>query len=120
MLEGAVIAESLRAGTSLDGLELVIHKISRGPAASAAEYQPKTWTLIEFSADTDPDALAERFAAVLDGPGWYVDFRTETTTYVAYPGRVFRYRRGDPAGREEARAYGRIAGVPEPQLDWAG
>jgi hypothetical protein len=31
---------------------------------------------------------------------------------------VFRYRRGDEAGRAEAVAYGRSVGTPEHQLDW--
>jgi hypothetical protein len=31
---------------------------------------------------------------------------------------VFRYPRGDAAGRARAQAYGRQAGVPEAQLDW--
>jgi hypothetical protein len=32
--------------------------------------------------------------------------------------KVFRYPRGDPAGRAAAQAHGRAVGVPEPQLDW--
>jgi hypothetical protein len=35
-----------------------------------------------------------------------------------FAGRVFRYREGDAAGREEAVAHGRAAGTPEHQLDW--
>lgn len=35
-----------------------------------------------------------------------------------FPGKVFRYPRGDQAGRAEAQAHGRSVGVPEPQLDW--
>jgi hypothetical protein len=38
--------------------------------------------------------------------------------FVVFPGRVFRYLRGDAAGRTEAQAHGRTVGVPEPQLDW--
>jgi hypothetical protein len=34
------------------------------------------------------------------------------------PGKVFRYPRGDQAGRAEAEAHGRSVNVPEPQLDW--
>jgi hypothetical protein len=37
---------------------------------------------------------------------------------VVFPGKIFRYRRGDQAGREEAQARGRSVGVPEQQLDW--
>jgi hypothetical protein len=31
---------------------------------------------------------------------------------------VFRYPRGDAAGRDKAKEYARSAGVPEAQLDW--
>jgi hypothetical protein len=64
-------------------------------------------------------ALAEALKGVLDKPGWYADFHNEREIFVVFPGRVFRYSRGDKAGRSEAQAYGRGLGVPEPQLDWA-
>ena len=35
-----------------------------------------------------------------------------------FPGQIFRYPRGDAAGRAEAQAYGRQLANPEPQLDW--
>ena len=31
---------------------------------------------------------------------------------------VYRYERGDAAGRERAAEHGRRVGVPEHQLDW--
>jgi hypothetical protein len=39
-------------------------------------------------------------------------------SFVIFPGRVFRYRRGDETRRAEAQTYGRQLAVPEPQLDW--
>ena len=39
-------------------------------------------------------------------------------TFVVFPGRIFRYPRGDRAGRAEAEAYGRQLAIPETQLDW--
>lgn len=35
-----------------------------------------------------------------------------------FPGRIFRYQRGDEASRSKAQAHGRECGIPEPQLDW--
>jgi hypothetical protein len=35
-----------------------------------------------------------------------------------FPGRVFRYPRGDQASRAQAQAYGRQLAIPEPHLDW--
>ena len=120
MIEGTLIAESIRVGAELDGVRLVTRKISRSAAGDAAVGQPELWTLIEFEAE-EPDAglLADALAKVLDRQyGWYTDFRTPDETFVVYSGRVFRYPRGDSPGRAEAMAYGRSVGVPEHQLDW--
>jgi hypothetical protein len=46
----------------------------------------------------------------------YWNSATEAT--VVFPGRVFRYRRGDVAARQAAQEHGRRCGVPESQLDW--
>jgi hypothetical protein len=90
VIEGTLLAESLRVGTSLADLNLTVRKVSR--------YQV-------------PGATA-------DQPGWYVNFESPTESFVMFPGRIFRYPRGDAAGRAEAQAYGRQLAIPEPQLDW--
>jgi hypothetical protein len=120
MIEGTLIAESIRAGAELDGVRLVTRKISRSAAGDASAGQPELWTLIEFEAgDPDADLLANALAKVLDRQhGWYADFHSPDETFVVYSGRVFRYPRGDSAGRAEATAYGRSVGVPDHQLDW--
>ena len=41
-----------------------------------------------------------------------------TTSFVVFPGRIFRYSRGDKAGRADAEAYGRQLAILESQLDW--
>ena len=64
------------------------------------------------------DALASELADSLLSPGWYANWNSDTEATVVFPGKVFRYPRGDQAGREEAKAHGRSVGVPEPQLDW--
>lgn len=50
--------------------------------------------------------------------GWYVNYNTAADAFVVFADRVFRYPRGDPAGRAEVAAYGRGIGIPESQLDW--
>jgi hypothetical protein len=120
MIEGTLIAESMRAGAELDAVRLVTRKIRRSPQGDASVGQPELWTLIDFEAE-EPDAevLADALAKVLDPQhGWYADFRTPQETFVVYADRVFRYRRGDSSGRAEAAAYGRSVGVPEHELDW--
>jgi hypothetical protein len=121
MIEGTVIAESLRVGTSLENLKLTARKISRLQPEDVTPEEPATWTLLEFEADeADAGHLAETFAGVLadDPVVWYVDFRSPAETFVVYPGRIFRYPRGDQAGRAAAEDYGRQHAIPDSQLDW--
>jgi hypothetical protein len=47
-----------------------------------------------------------------------VDFRSPGETFVVFPGRIFRYPRGDDADRAEVQACGRQLAIPEAQLDW--
>jgi len=110
VLEGALIAESLRDGTTLDGIRLVVRKITRHTPGGTTADQPATWTIIDFEA-TKPtaDGIAQALAGVLDQPGWYADFRSDTETFVVFPGRVFRYhagtrRRGQPRRRTAANS----------------
>ena len=121
MLTGALIVESLQPATVLDDVPLHVTKIVRRSSTEATFGQPQVWTDLEFTAeDDDAELLAQSLAAALDGPGWWADFRSDSESFVIFPGRVFRYARGDSAARLEAQEYGRqIAGVPEHQLDWA-
>jgi len=120
MIDGTLIAESLRAGTNLEDLSLTVRKISKYRAAGTTPEQPEVWTVFEFEADEAAgDDLAQAFAGALDDdPVWYVNFQSPSLAYVVYPGKIFRYPRGDQAGRERAQAYGRQKAIPEPQLDW--
>ena len=119
MIDGTLIAESLRVGTNLDNLKLTVRKISRYRAQGTTPDQPDIWTVLGFETDeAGARELAEAFASVLDQPGWYVDFHSPRETFVVFPGRIFLYPRGDEAGRADAQAYGRQLAIPEPQLDW--
>jgi hypothetical protein len=120
MIEGTLIAESIRVGAELDRVRLVTRKIRRTAAGDVSAGQPELRTLIEFEAEEPAAAaLADALAKTLDRRhGWYADFRTPQDTFVVYSGRVFRYPRGDGPGRAEAMAYGRVMGVPEGQHDW--
>jgi hypothetical protein len=121
MLNGRIIAESLRTGSDLQVRDLLITRIARQDvAAGAAPFQPDVWTLIDVEGPDDvaDDLAAALTGALIEGQGWYADFRVGTDHVVIFPGRVFRYLVGDRAGRDEAVAYGKSAGVPTPQLDW--
>lgn len=119
MIEGVLIAESLRPGTKLENLGLTVRGISRLHVPGTTADQPGTWTILDFEADeARAEDLTGAFAEALDQPGWYVDFRSPGETFVVFPGRVFRYPRGDKAARARAQAHGRQLSIPEPQLDW--
>jgi hypothetical protein len=119
MFEGTLIAESFRVGTNLENLKLTVRKISRYRAQGTTSDQPDIWTVLDFEVDEDAArGLAEAFADTLDQPGWYADFRSPEEAFVVFPGRIFRYPRGDKAARAAAQAYGRQLAIPEPQLDW--
>jgi hypothetical protein len=119
MIEGTLIAESLRVGTTLENLTLTVRMISRYQAQGTTSDQPDIWTTLDFEADeAAAPELAEAFAGVLDEPGWYVNFQSPTESFIVFPGRIFRYPRGDAAGRADAQAYGRQLAIPDPQLNW--
>jgi hypothetical protein len=119
MIQGALITESLRTDTTLDDLNIVVRKIVRSQPQNTTPEQPMTWTVLYFEADdAASEALASAFSEALDEPGWYVDFASESETFVVFPVRIFRYPRGDEKGRAEAAEHGRSLGVPESQLDW--
>jgi hypothetical protein len=119
MLQGTLIAESIRVGAEVDGVRLVARKIRRAALGDVSAGQPEVWTVIEFEAEEpDAGALAQALAQALERPGWYADFRSPEETFVVYSGRVFRYPRGDSQARAEAAAYGRSVGVAEEELDW--
>lgn len=121
MVNGRILAESLRVGSDIPFRDLRITRIARqNVAAGAASFQPGVWTLIDVEG---PDELADELAAALsgalvEGQGWYADFRVGDDHVVVFPGRIFRYRVGDRAGRSEAVEYGQSTGVPTAQLDW--
>jgi len=108
MIEGTLIMESLRVGTNLESLTLTVRKISRYRAQGTTPDQPDIWATLDFEADEAvARELAEAFADVLDRPGWYVNFQSPAESFVVFPDRIYRYPRGDQAGRADAQAYGR-------------
>jgi hypothetical protein len=120
MLNGTLLAESIRVDADLRTDGLTITKIFRRDQPDEPPGMPATWTFVEFEADDDlADELAQRLADVMiaDG-GWYADFAVSGDHVVVFAGRVFRYRNGDEAGRAAATEYGLSVGCPADQLDW--
>ncbi|GAB2568686.1 hypothetical protein [Kribbella endophytica] len=119
MYDGVIILESLRTGATLEGIPLVVSKLNRVAVSGASAAQPLLWTIMDFAVeDQYVEALADKLQGVLDKPGWYADFHNADEIFVVFPGKVFRYPRGDQAARAEAQEHGRALAIPEPQLDW--
>lgn len=118
-ITATLVAESLRDDAVVAGVPLEVQAIVRVAAGDPTVGQPRIWTMIEFLAPDDClDGLVGQLArAIRPGP-WYCDVRTEHEVAVVFAGRVFRYPRGDAAGRAAAEAFARSAGVPSGQLDW--
>jgi hypothetical protein len=120
MINGAIILESLSEDARLDNLALSIRELYRFRPPVTAPGHPPVWSVIEFEApETSASPLAQALTDVLsEQPGWYVEFRSPTETFIVFRGKYFRYPRGDNRGRAEAQEYGRLTGTPESQLDW--
>jgi len=118
MLKGLILKESLE-----DARVLALVHITRTESwhvNNAAQNQPATWTALSFEADEDQaDSLTGQLSRSLNAQGWYVNASTTTHVYVIFPGKVFKYRKGDAARRESAKRYGRSINIPESQLDWS-
>jgi hypothetical protein len=121
VLKGALLAESLRVGASLEVPGLVVTRVARfDVSGSATPAQPSVWTLLQFEA---ADGVADQLADVLAGSllaegGWYANFTVGDEHVVVFAGRVFRHKSGDLSSRAEAVDYARRVGVPEHQMDW--
>ena len=117
-MNGLLIKESL-ADTHI--LELVsITNEETWQASNTAVYQPALWTAISFAvADDQAEAIAEKLSQALKPQGWYINAATAAHVYVIFPGKVFKYRKGDSLQRMKAKEYGRSLGIPESQLDWS-
>jgi hypothetical protein len=138
MLKGRLLAESLRVGLDLQIADLTVVRLGRhdvsesttpfedvaqvatGDGRGAVTSQPSVWTFVDFQApDERADELAQALAGMLERQdGWWADFTVGDDHVVVFADKVFRYRIGDAAGRNEAIEYGVAAGTPRHQLDW--
>jgi len=120
VLSGTLLAESIRVGSELSIDGLTVSKIFRKDFPDEPPGMPTTWTFIEFQAEDErADEIAQKLADVLTAQGgWFADFGVGGDHVVIFAGKVFRYRKGDEAGRAEATEYGLSVGCPADQLDW--
>jgi hypothetical protein len=116
MLTGLLLKESLADLNVLDRLNII--KTETWHVTNAAEFQPDAWTAVSFEVS---DAAAETIVAELSHalkPLWYIDARWNEWVFVIFSQRVFKYRRGDQAGKTAAQTYALNSGIPPSQVDW--
>lgn len=120
MLSGTLLAESIRVNAELSADGLTVTRIVRHDEPDEPPEMPSIWTIIEFTAEDDrADEIAGKLADVLIAEGgWFANFVVGDEHVVIFAGKVFRYRTGDTAGRDEAARYGLSVGCPADQLDW--
>ncbi len=115
---GNLIAESLRVGSDLE-VARAVRRVRRVDAGDTGVGQPAVWTFLEVVvAAGDVDRFVQLVSGAIEPGRWYCDLASDDETVVVFAGRVFRYPRGDAAGRAEAESHARAAGVPEAQIDW--
>jgi hypothetical protein len=118
IFKGLILKESLEDTRVLDLLHIT--RTETWQVSNAAQHQPAAWTALSFEAnESQADSLARHMSRSLKAEGWYVNASTATHVYVIFPGKVFKYRKGDTAQRETAKRYGRSLSIPESQLDWS-
>ncbi|MFO0702616.1 MAG: hypothetical protein U0514_01935 [Candidatus Andersenbacteria bacterium] len=112
-----IIKESLSDQTVLAQFKITHEEVEN--IDNAAVGQPSRWHLLSVTVDEDKvQEAAGAVSRALKKGKWYVDFSSDSEKIVVYPGRVFRYQRGNAASRVQAVTYGRSLGIPESQLDW--
>jgi hypothetical protein len=117
MFTGLLLKESLSDLTLLDALRIT--KTETWQVSNAVAWQPATWTAVSFEADDDQaDQLSEKMSRALK-PMWYINGSTDEMVYLVFPGKVFKYHKGDADQRAAAQEFGRLIGVPDSQLDWS-
>ncbi len=114
--KGILLKESLKDESVLEDLEVV--KTETWNVENAADYQPDVWTAVYFKGEADEaDETAERLSGVLK-PRWYINFSVDNKVYLMFPGKVFKYEKGDKKEREKIKEYARSLNISESQLDW--
>jgi hypothetical protein len=116
MLTGLLLKESLSGLDVLDRLNIT--KTETWHVANAAEFQPDVWTAVSFEvSDARAETVIQELSRALK-PQWYIDARWGDWVVVIFPQRVFKYQRGDQAGKTEAQTYALNSGIPPSQVDW--
>ena len=120
---GVIIEEGLTDKGVLDEVKIISTKIELVTEKHNTPHL-KQWTLhsveIEFK---NADLIAKKLSKALAGKGnsgyWYADYKNDDLVYIIFLNKVFKIKRDDLAGFEEARKYGISLGIPEYQVNFS-
>lgn len=114
---GLIIKESLEDESVLDLVEVT--KEEKWNVSKSGKFLPKKWTACYIQGDKSQiDFFAEKLSQTLKPKGCYANLGIDKDSYVIFPNKVFKYKRGDEQKRQKAIKYGRSLEIPEHQLDW--
>jgi len=117
MFKGLLIKESLQDKSVLN--HFVITKEDSWNIDNATQGQPAIWNVAWFEVEEkDINEVAQLLSRALENGKWYLDLTSDSEKVVVFPGKVFRYKKGDEQAQSEAKAFGRTLCIPDSQLDW--
>lgn len=117
MYKGLLIKESFQDRGVLDRLTIV--KEDKWDVDNAVKDQSSVWNVAWFEiVDEEIDEMVDVLSSALEKGKWFLEISSEDIMIVVFPGKVFKYQKGDLEAREQAKEYGRSIGIPEDQLDW--
>jgi hypothetical protein len=118
MIEGGLIAESLRVGTNLENLMLTVPRsVGSGPGRPqpTSRTSGPCWT----SKQTKPRQTSSPGPSPLFLTSRrYMNFQSPAESFVVFPGRIFRYRGATKLAGPTPRLT--AASSPSPSGSWTG
>ena len=119
--KGVIIEESLKSKKLLDNIEIIETRIEKVGKRHKTPWLKK-WTLHTVSIPQNKTGeIAKKISQNLDyehGTSWYADFNNGEEFFVIYKDRIFKWKKGDREGPQQAKDYGISLGIPEYQVDF--
>ncbi len=120
MFRGVIIEESLEDKNVLKRFP-VLEKETEQVTPNFGTPWLTEWNLHTIEVPDDQIAeYAKEVQSALDGArhNWYADFKTDTTHYIIFKGRVFVIDRTKKEEYQEAQDYGISLGIPPHQVNF--
>ena len=114
--KGTILKESLESFDCLNQINIVNQE--EWFPQNHTDFQPEKWTAIFFENNDENISNVVKTLSLCIKEKWYIDISAENSKYIIFRNKIFKYNYSDKTGKEEALEYGKLAGIPESQLDW--